>query len=82
MIALPSAECGRMLRCVTFGLLKLGDECVAQFRKRGLVGACFIQSSATEIVESIGEMLRELIDDLALALGAKIQRRESSQDFV
>ena len=82
MITLSSAECGRMLRCVTFGLLKLGDECVAQFSERCLVSACFIESGATEIVESIGEMLRELVGDLTLALGAKVQRRESPQDFV
>ena len=82
MIALTAAERGRMLGRDKFGLLKLGNECVAQFSERGLVGACFIQSGTTEIVESIGEMLRELIGDLTLTLGAKVQRRESPQDFV
>jgi len=71
-----------MLGRDAFGLLKLGDECVAQFCERGLVGACFIHSGATEIVESIREMLRELIGDLALALGAEVQRRQSPQNFV
>jgi hypothetical protein len=47
VIALSAAERGRMLGCDAFRLLKLGDECVAQFSERGLVGACFIHSGTT-----------------------------------